>query len=283
MSMDEAPPTGGLEPGADPAPVGTTETEGTAEITDPAPERQFVEVDDPDNRYVRVKVAGEDREIPFSEAVRGYSRTEDYTQKTQEAARLREEAAYGLRIQQAMQRDPELALQILAREHGIQLPGQPAQQAPVEQVPEFDDPLERQLYEERTARQKLEERLDQQELDRQLERSIGGLKSTFNIGDDDVTEVLQIAYQHNLGVETFPMIWKQVAYDRLVQRWNAEQAAKAAGERTTVDRQTAAAAASQVVSSGTHGGNGLTNEVDVSQQHMTPRQAIELAFDSLGL
>jgi len=280
VSMDDTPLDGGLEPAGDPE-IGEI-AQGEAEVAEPAPERQYVEVDDPDNRFVRVKVAGEETEIPFSEAVRGYSRTQDYTQKTQEAARLRQEAEYGLRIQQAMQRDPEMALQILAREHGITFGGQPAQQAP-EPIPEFDDPLEQQLYEERQARLRLEDRIEQAETNRALEQSISSLKTTFNIADDDVAEVLQVAYQHNMPMETFPLIWKQIAYDRIAARVAAAKAAESAGQQTTLQRQAAAAAASQVVSSGTYGGNGLTNEVDVSTQHMTPRQAIEMAFDSLGL
>lgn len=41
------------------------------------------------NLKVKVKIAGEDREVTLEEALKGYSRTEDYTRKTQELAERR--------------------------------------------------------------------------------------------------------------------------------------------------------------------------------------------------
>lgn len=98
-----------------------------------------------------------------------------------------------------------------------------------------------------------------------------------------MAEVLQLAYNGGYGTEAFPMIWKNIQYDRIAARAQAMQASNQQQAQQTQQRQQAAAAASQVVASGTHGGNGLTNEVDVSQTNMTPREAIERALDQLGI
>lgn len=46
----------------------------------------------PPPKLYRVKVNGEEIEVPEDELVKGYSRTQDYTRKTQEAAELRKQA-----------------------------------------------------------------------------------------------------------------------------------------------------------------------------------------------
>ena len=282
--MDEAPQGGGS------ADVGGSE--GVGETTAPAveapeggeaeaPARQYVEVDDPDNRYVRVKVDGEDTEVPFSEAVRGYSRTEDYTRKTQEIARQREEAEFGMRLQQALQANPQTTLQILAQNYGLNL-SQPEQQPPPA-APTFDDPLEEQIYYERQARLSLEDRLAQRDADAELDRAVTGMRQQFNLNDEDLRAVVNIAYQNQWGPETFPHIWKSMAYDRIAAQVKAQRDAAAAAEQSTQQRQQAAAAASQIVSNGTGGANGLTNQVDPADRHMSIREAIELAMDQHGV
>ena len=107
------------------------------------PARQYVEVDDPDNRYVRVQVDGEDVEVPYSEVVKGYSREADFTRKTQAVAQSAPEAEYGLRLQQALQANPQLTLQILAEQHGRSQPTAGA--AEPEPEAEYADPLERMV------------------------------------------------------------------------------------------------------------------------------------------
>lgn len=279
MSMEE-PVIDGLEPGGDPGNAGEVVPEGVEELAPAEPVRQYVEVDDPTNHFVKVKVDGEEIERPWQEVVDGYSRTEDYTRKTQEAAALREQAAYGLQIQRALETDPEMAIKILTTRYGLD---RTAPQEQVVQEPEFDDPLERQIWQEQQARSRLEQRLEQYETERQLDRAVQGLRSSFAMTDQDVAEVLQTAYQMGAGVESFPLIWKSITYDRLAARVAAQQAAGQQQQQQTQTRQAAAAAATQVVTQGTHGGNGLTNQVDVSDQHMSPREAVELAFQQLGI
>ena len=120
------------------------------------PPRQYVEIDDPDNRFERVKVAGEELEVPYSELVKGYSREADYTRKAQALAQQRQEAEYAINLQRALQANPEMTLRILAEQHGLsQQQGQPA---PAEEEDDYTDPLERAIVQERRAREQLEER-----------------------------------------------------------------------------------------------------------------------------
>jgi hypothetical protein len=281
--MDDGPITGGEAIGTEgvgePEQAEAVETPEGGELE--APARSYVEVDDEDNRYVPVKVDGEDIEIPFSELKRGYSRQEDYTRKTQETAKLRDEAKIGLQLQQALQANPELTLRILSDQYGINFaPPPPAAEA---QRPEFDDPLEEQIWTERQARLALEERLAQRDADAELSSAVNGLKQQFNLNDEDVGVVVQTAYQMRVGTEAFPQIWKAIAYDRISARVQAQRAEAERKAAETTSRQGAAAAASQIVSTGTGAGNGLTNQVDHADRHMSIREAIELAMDQHGV
>jgi hypothetical protein len=84
------------------APTDTEVETDTAETTDgseeeqPTPEDESDEIEEepeptePEPRKLRVKVAGEELELPEDEVVKGYSRQADYTRKTQELAKERE-------------------------------------------------------------------------------------------------------------------------------------------------------------------------------------------------
>lgn len=243
-------------------------------LQDEPPPRQYVEIDDPDNRYVRIKVDGEDVEVPFSEALRGYSREADYTRKAQTVAELRQQAQYGLQLQQALESNPELTLQILAQQY--QLDQQ--RQATPEPEPEFDDPLERQLYEERQARIALEQRFEQRESDRALEMAVGNLRSQYQLNDDDVRQVVGIAAQTGLGLDALPMVWKTIAFDRIQASVMEHQRRQAA---ETQQRTTAKAAATQTVASG----RGAPSNNIIEKQRTGPitfREAAEQAWKDAG-
>ena len=275
--MSDVEPLDGAVAEADPgydgdiAPAGEV-FEGQGE--DEAPARQYLEVDDPDNRWVRTKVDGEEVEVPFSEFQRGYSREADYTRKTQALAQQRQEAEFGLRLQAALAADPQATIKLLAERYGSQ---QQAQQP----EPEFDDPLERQLYEERQARMSLEERINQRETDEQLGRTIEGLRTQYGATDEDLRVVVTTAQQQNLGIEALPMIYKMMAFDRIqasVQAYQAQQAAEAEKQQRRVAAKTAAG---QVISNGQGAGN-LTDRASTGAP-MSLRESIEAAFEQAGI
>ena len=273
--MDQAPL--GAEGASDPVEGGEVDvaTEQSEGGEQEAPPRQYVEVDDPDNRFVRVKIDGEDHEVPFSEAVRGYSRTEDYTRKTQEAARMREEAQAGLRIQQALDANPALTLQILAEQYGQQIGYQAP--PPQEEEQQYADPLEKALNEERQARQALEYRITAREADQALNEAIGGLRGTYQASDDDVREVVGVAYRLGLGIEALPMIYESMAFQKINARVQAMHAQERQKQAEEARRTAAKTTAGQVISSGSSA-NGLTTQIDPNGS-MSIRQAIEAAFN----
>lgn len=240
------------------------------------PARSYVEVDDPDNHYVRVKVDGQEIEVPFREALEGYSRHSDYSRKTAELAQQRQAADYALRIQQALQADPRATLQFLASQYIKEQPAAP-------EVPEFDDPLERQVWEMQQRYQALESQIAQRDADAQLDAAIGGLRQQFSANDDDVREVVQVAYQNGLGVDAFPMIFKTIQFDRLQARVQATRAQQAAQQAETARRQAAAAQANQLVTNGSGApGTGMTNRLNADTGNMSFQEAIEAAFAEHG-
>ena len=278
--MDDAPQEGEVAE-VGPAPeVGDTEVEaeGPSEAVE-EPSRQYVEIDDPDNRYERVKVDGEDVEVPYSELVRGYSREADYTRKTQALAQQRQEAEFGLRLQQALASNPQLTLQILAQQHGLSLAEAQAQAAEIEED-QYSDPLEREIAQERRARLALEDRLSQREADEQLERAVVGLRNQYNLTNEDLQAVVGTAYQMGVGPEAFPMIYKTMQFDRIDARVKAHRAEQERQRAETARRQAAKSQANQVISNGTGQGSGLTNQVDAGG-NMSLRAAIEAAFDQV--
>lgn len=281
MSMDAAASSGEADVGPAPSDGET----GSEAIEQPEgdsqePSRQYVEVDDPDQRYVRVKVDQEDVEVPFSEAIRGYSREADYTRKTQALAQQRQEAEFGLQLQQALQANPEMTLRILAEQYGISMAQAQQMADAAEAEPDYSDPLEREIAEERKARLALEDRISQREADEHLQRAVGGLKTQFNLNDDDLRQVVGTAYQLGLGVEAFPMIYKTMVFDRLQARVQAQRVEQARQEAENTRRQASKTQAGQLISSGTGGGNGLTDQVGTGT-NMTLREAIEAAFEQV--
>ncbi|HEY0722853.1 MAG TPA: hypothetical protein VGD41_02430, partial [Pyrinomonadaceae bacterium] len=238
--------------------------------------RRYVEVDDPDDRYVRVRVDGEDVEVPYAEALKGYSLEADYTRKAQALSQQRQELQYALNLQQALEANPEMTLRVLAEQYGQRF-GQQQPQAPAEED-EYVDPLERQIAEERKARLDLEQRLAAREADQQLERAIGTLQSQYSLNEDDVREVVGVAYRMGLGVDSLPMIWKTMAYDRLSARVQAERDKQQKAAAEEAKRTAAKQQQSGIINSQPNGANGLTRQVDAGGR-MTIREAIEAAFD----
>lgn len=266
---------------AGPAEIGEAGSEAIEQFDEvEQPSRQYVEVDDPDNRFVRVKVDGEDVEVPFSEAVRGYSREAHFTRNMQDLAQQRQEAEYGLNLQRALESNPEMTIRILQERYGVQGAAQIVQQATEE--PEYTDPFERALAEEREARLALERRLEQRDVDERLNQTLAGLRQQFNASDDDIQEVVNIAYQMGASVDQLPYLYKAMTFDKINARVQAQRIEEQRRAADTQQRQAAAASANQVISTGTVGSNGITSQA-AADGHMTIRQAVEAALAEHGL
>lgn len=90
-SPESEPETAEVAPSTEQGEAEDGESEATEETDEETPEESGATALDP-NLLVKVKVNGEEREIPLHEALRGYSRTEDYTRKTQELSAQRKQA-----------------------------------------------------------------------------------------------------------------------------------------------------------------------------------------------
>ena len=262
---------------------GETDVEAVSEDIIEEPSYDFLEIDDDlANKYVRVKVDGEDISVPLNEALQGYSRTADYTRKTQDLARSSEQAQEALRLQQAFQANPGLTVQVLASQAGMSveqflgLTSNQQQAALAEPEDEYLDPLERMLHEERSARLALESRIEQREADERLSNAVGGLKQQFGATDDQARAVVYQAMQMNLGIDSFPMIYQAMAYQAQQQ---AAAQHTAGQDAETARRRQAAQAASRVVSTGS--GVPDTTEVQPVGKYNSIREAAMAAIDEV--
>ena len=265
----------------------TTLTEGQAPEAPPEPAREYLDIDeDLGNKWVRVKIDGEESDVQVKDLPQGYQRQEVFTRRTQEAAALRQQAQEALQLQQAFQVDPGLTVQVLARNAGVSveefLGMSPRQQqaATAAAADEYADPLEQAIAQERAERLALQDRIDQRDADDYLRAQVQGLKQAYQIGDDEVRAVVQQALQMGVGPEAFPMIYQSQAFLKLQAQQAAQQETTAAQQADDARRRASAAAAAGVVSSG----SGATNVTTAppANVHMSPRDAVLSAFEELG-
>jgi len=276
-------PLEGVEAESGSEEIGETDIEAVTEDITEEPTYDFLEVDETTaNKYVKVKVDGEEVSVPLNEALQGYSRESAATKRFQEASDMRKEAERAIRLQQAFQTDPGLTVQILAREAGVSveefLGMSPAQQqAAIDDAnDQYVDPLERQIAEERQARLAIEDRLAQRDADERLQRAVGGLKQQYSATDEQVRSVVQQAMQMQLGVEAFPMIFQAMAY-QAYQQVSAQQTA--GQEAETLRRQEAARRAAAVV--GTGSGAANTTTASPAATYSSIREAAAAAIDEV--
>jgi hypothetical protein len=231
---------------------GDGETADQAELEEP---RAYLDLDDDvANRYVRVKVDGQDEEVPLREALSGYSRTADYTRKTQELAQQRQQAEYALTVERALRAQPAETLRLLAQQYGVEF----GQQAPAQQPDSYEDPddnpyldpVERRLAQVERQHQQLTQQWEQRQANEHLRATVGQIQQRYQLSENDVREVVSTALQQGMGPEAFDTIWKSIAFDRAMtlQQQNAQRQAAA-----TQQRQAAGANAAQLVA-----GNGAS-------------------------
>lgn len=232
--------------------------------------KAYLEVDEVADRYVRVKVDGEELEVPLREALQGYSRTADYTRKTQALAAQRQQTEYALAVQRALQARPKETLQLLAGEYGIELGQSPPpswREQPsyyddgLDDVPTPSDPVAQRLAQQEQRLAQVSQQLAQRSANETLQAAIGGLQRKYQADDATVREVVSSALQAGMGPESFDMIYKNLAFDRAqaaraaAQQDRAEQArrrenAKAQSQQLVGSERSAASAGGRAPASG---------------------------------
>lgn len=290
-----------LDPGFDSdtgVPEAETDLAGGEQIgealpeVEPEPDYDYLDVEDPDSKYVRVKIDGEDQTVPLSEALSGYSRTQDYTRKTQEVARQRQEAEEAIRLNRALQANPGLTVQVLANQAGVTVEDflgmTPRQQQQVADEASYEDdydvdPYEKQMKQSMSRVEALEQRLAQQDADRELRQATDGLKRQFGASDEDVLEVVRQAVQMDAPLGLLPILF-QARRDQMTQaELQARQQAQQQKEHQTQQRRQSAAAASQVVSSGTGATSTAVRPNVDPDKPMSIREAAMAAFEEHDL
>jgi hypothetical protein len=205
VPTDEVTPDGGLgyqEPEVESTP--TTETEA-----------QRLDIGQYGDHVVTLKVGGEDVELPLRDAISQGMMQQDYTRKTQELASQREELAYAERLVQALESDPERALQALAQAYEVQF-GDAEPQEPL-------DPEEARWQQVESFMQAQYEAQQQADLDLTLNQ----MRTSY--GDFDENELLSYAIEHHIA--NLDDAFKAMSYDSIVGPAKTAQAQREAQQR----------------------------------------------------
>lgn len=223
-----APDTGVVAPDA-----GVDLPPGAAELLEPAApegaappaqEPRYLDLDEFGDHLVKIKVGGEDRELPFSEVRNGLMMQQDYTHKTQELAEARRRLYQAEALVAAIEQNPAEVIAQLAEANDLDIHGG---LAPVQRTPE-----EQQLR----AMQQQTQQLRAQAAKAQLDAEIAQIQTI----DPDFDVVATAQYAHDNGIP-LPMA------HRLMRAEAQERAATQAAE---TERRRQAAAAAQIAHQG---------------------------------
>ena len=180
-----------------------------------------IDLDQFGNKLIPIKVNGEEKWVPLSEAQQGYMRQQDYTQKTQQTAAEREQLAEARAIAEALERDPEGTLKVLQDWYTTQEnePEIPADSG----VP--TDPAVRELMEWKATQ-------EQAAQDAALEAELAQFEAQHGVPKD---ELLRFAVENNIpNLGWAYAVMKQTqdgAAQELQQRHESAEAARVAAKQ----------------------------------------------------
>ena len=231
------------------------DSEGQDEFTDEvAVDAETEEYDEPDlfeydayaDKGVRIKVDGEEVIVPLKEALAGYQRQADYTRKTQELSKQRQEIQTAAAIQEALVRDPAGTISLLQQHYGVNAP-----QVQAEEDDIWVDPMERELRELKAWKAELE----YEKTLTQVEREIQSLEAKY--GEDfDREEVIAKALAS--GSTDLEATFKLIQFDKVYAERTAATRKVAENAKRTNAKKSA-----QVVQGGTSV-SGTTSTAPVS-------------------
>lgn len=231
--------------GADP--TAADDAGGQVEATDQTPSEpapNYLDLNEVGDRVVKVKVDGEEIEVPVSELTSGYMRQADYTRKTQEVAFWRQ-------VDQAM-RNPSTApaaLQYLAQTFGVEVAQQVAAQHEDPEGEEYADPIERRLAEIEAEARRANEYVQQQQATAYLNQVVKGLAQKYE--DFDAKAVVEEAVNRGItNPDQLEDVYKLMQFDRFRAMNAAQQEAADRAAAEAAARQQAAQQAAAVVASG---------------------------------
>lgn len=195
--------------------------DGSVEET---PQPRYLDIDEYGDHLVKLKVDGEDRELPFKSVRDGLMMQQAFTRRTQELAEEKRRLYQAEALVAAIEQNPAEVLRQLAEANDLDIH---AGLAPVERTPE-----EQQL---RAQQQQLQQ-YREQAAQAQLNAEIAQIRAEH--GDFDVMATAVYARDNGLNL---PMAHRLMRLEQ--QEAQAAQAAEA-------DRRRQAAAAAQIVQQG---------------------------------
>lgn len=185
----------------------------------------YIDVNEYGDKHVIIKVDGEEVEVPLKEALAGYQRQADYTRKTQELSKQKQEIQTAAALAQALERDPFGTLSLLQQHYGV---SQPNVQAVEEDI--WVDPVVKELEEIKAWKRELEY---QQTLS-QVEKEITDLERKY--GEDfDREEVIARALA--TGSQNLEETFKLIQFDKVyAERTQATKKVAETTKRTQAKR-----------------------------------------------
>jgi len=218
-------------------------------VEDPNPQRDYLDLSEFSDKYVRVKVNGEEVDIPVADLPNQAMMHADYTRKTQELAEQRRQVEFWQQVDQAMKVDPEATLSYLAKTHGVQF-AQAAQQR-ADDIDDwgYDDQPQAAPELDR-LRQELAPVVDfveQQRAAAYLDQVVQGLSQKY--GNDFNPEVV-IREATNRGIYDPSMleaVFRDIKFEEYRALAQAQGQLTAKQQQATAQRQAAAQQASRVI------------------------------------
>lgn len=157
------------------ADTGATET-GTGEVSESGG----------DDTLYTVRVNGQEMQVSLQEALSGYQRQADYTQKTQELAEQRESLTFEGRVAAALENNPSDAVRALIQAYGLEdeFAAQQAAQATLDDEEDLD-PIQKQIADQ----QRWIEDQEARQFEQQVQHELTTLHSEY--GDFNDAELIQ--------------------------------------------------------------------------------------------
>jgi hypothetical protein len=219
-------------------------------------EYDFLSLDENADRYVTVKVDGEEVVVPLSEALAGYQRQADYTRKTQEISEQKKSIQTAAALQEALANNPMETLQLLQEHYGI------TQSVQSDEEDIWQDPLVKELNEIKAWKRDLEYKQTLSEVEKEIQSLEGKYGEDFN-REEVIAKALAT------GSTDLEATFKMIHFDRIFQeKKKATQQVAATKQRTNEKRK------AQVVS-GSSSSSGTTTAPTSS-----PKSVIEAFRDA---
>ena len=165
------------------------------------------EVSSEGSQTYSVKVDGVEQQIGIDELRNGYQRQADYTRKTQELASEREKLAQGEAIVQALENDPQGAIEALGNAFGISLGNQVS-----ENQEDYED-LEPEEVRLRRVESAIEEQ-NRAQRQQNMQREIAQLGEEYGV-EIDQQKLFSHAIKNNIN--NLRAAYKDMTYDELLQ------------------------------------------------------------------